>query len=56
MTNLTQIVQQYKSESVYNTWFVDNYQRLKAFRTIRRGGLQVIDNIKNKTFPNDLRE
>jgi len=55
MTNLTQIVQQYKSESVYNTWFVDNYQRLKAFRTIRRGGLQVIDDIKNKTFPNDFK-
>jgi len=25
---------------VYNTWFVDNNQRLKAFRTIRRGVLR----------------
>lgn len=58
MTNFTQITHQYKadSESVYNTWFVDNNQRLKAFRTIRRGVLQVIDDIKNKTFPNDFKE
>ncbi len=57
MQNLTQIIQQYKSdsESVYNTWFVDNDQRLKAFRTIRRGVLQVIDDIKSKTFPNDFK-
>ena len=58
MNNFTQIIHQYKSdtESVYNTWFVDNDQRLKAFRTIRRGVLQVIDDIKNKTFPNDFKE
>ena len=58
MSNLTQIIHQYKTdtESVYNTWFVDNDQRLKAFRTIRRGVLQVIDDIKNKTFPNDFKE
>lgn len=57
MNNLTQIIQQYKtdSESVYNTWFIDNDQRLKAFRIIRRGILQVIDDIKNKTFPNDFK-
>ena len=57
MNNLTQIIQQYKTdtESVYTTWFVDNDQRLKAFRTIRRGVLQVIDDIKNKTFPNDFK-
>ncbi|MEZ7516145.1 hypothetical protein [Flavobacterium frigidarium] len=57
MNQLNQIIQQYKndSESVYNTWFVDNDQRLKAFRTIRRGVLQVIDDIKNKTFPNDFK-
>ena len=52
MNNLTQIIQQYKtdSESVYNTWFIDNYQRLKAFSTIPRGVLQVIDNIKQNIF------
>ncbi|MBL7869758.1 MAG: hypothetical protein JNM71_17245 [Flavobacterium lindanitolerans] len=58
MTNLVQIILQYKNdnESVYNTWFIDNNQRLKAFRTIRRGVLQVIEDIKNKTFPNDFKE
>ena len=58
MSNLTQIIHQYKTdtESVYNTWFVDNDQRLKAFRTIRRGVIQVIEDIKNKTFPNDFKE
>lgn len=57
MDQLSQIIQQYKSdsESVYNTWFVDNDQRLKAFRTIRRGVLQVIEDIKNKSFPNDFK-
>jgi hypothetical protein len=57
MTNLAQIIEQYKndSESVYNTWFIDNDQRLKAFRTIRRGVLQVIEDIKNQTFPNDFK-
>lgn len=56
-TNLAQIILQYKkdSQSVYNTWFIDNGQRLKAFRTIRRGVLQVIEDIKNKTFPNDFK-
>jgi type II restriction enzyme len=57
MENLFQIIQEYKtdSQSVYNTWFVNNDQRLKAFRTIRRGIIQVIDDIKNKTFPNDFK-
>ena len=34
---------------------MDNDQRLKSFRTIRRGILQVIEDIKNKTFPNDFK-
>ena len=57
MSNLLQIITQYKAdrESVYNTWFIDNDQRLKAFRTIRRGVLQVVEDIKNKTFPNDFK-
>ncbi|WP_241258533.1 hypothetical protein [Flavobacterium sp. Sr18] len=54
MTDFSQIIQQYKTdtESVFNCWFVDKDKSLKAFRTIRRGILQVIDDIKNKTFPN----
>ncbi|NBA77957.1 hypothetical protein GOQ04_20535 [Emticicia sp. ODNR4P] len=57
-THLLQIIQQYKidTQSVYNTWFIDNNQRLKAFRTIRRGVLQVVEDIKNKTFPNDFKD
>lgn len=55
--NLSQIIQQYKAdnESVYNTWFVNNEERLKAFRSIRRGVLQVVDDIKNNRFGNDFK-
>lgn len=58
MKNLLPIITQYKSdsESVYNTWFINNETRLKAFRTIRRGILQVIDDIKTKKFPNDFKD
>ena len=54
---IAQIIRQYKNDtqSVYNTWFVDNNQRLKAFRTIRRGVMQVIEEIKNNSFPNDFK-
>ena len=50
MTNLGQIILQYKNdnENLYNTGFIDNNQQLKAFRTIRRGVLQVIKDIKKK--------
>lgn len=56
-SNLFQIIQQYKTDkqSVYNTWFINNEERLKAFRSIRRGVMQVIDDIKNKKFPNDFK-
>ena len=51
-TDLNHIITQYKtdSQSVFNTWFIDNDQRLKAFRTIRRGVLQVVEDIKNKNL------
>ena len=56
-SNLSQIIRQYKEDkqSVYNTWFINNEERLKAFRSIRRGVMQVIDDIKNKKFPNDFK-
>ena len=56
-SNLSQIIQQYKTDkqSVYNTWFINNEERLKAFRSIRRGVMQVVDDIKNKKFPNDVK-
>jgi type II restriction enzyme len=55
--NLLQIISQYKSdkESVYNTWFINNEERLKAFRAIRRGVMQVVDDIKKNKFPNDFK-
>ena len=55
---MEKLIAQYKenSELVYNTWFVNNEERLKAFRSIRRGVIQIIEDIKNKTFPNDFKE
>lgn len=57
-SNFGLIIQQYKSdkESVYNTWFINNEERLKAFRSIRRGVLQVVEDIKARHFPNDFKE
>jgi type II restriction enzyme len=56
-TNLSHIISQYKSdqESVYNTWFINNEDRLKAFRSIRRGVQQIVTDIKQGKFPNDFR-
>jgi type II restriction enzyme len=57
LTNLQPLIAQYKGdkESVYNTWFINNEDRLKAFRSIRRGVMQVIEDIKCKRFPNDFK-
>lgn len=54
---MEELITKYKSdkESVYNTWFVNNDERLKAFRSIRRGVQQVINDIKEKKFPNDFK-
>ena len=56
-TNLDNIIKQYKSdpESVYNSWFINNEDRLKAFRSIRRGVMQVVDDIKDGKFGNDFK-
>lgn len=55
--NLKELAQRYKTdpESVYNTWFIDNEVRMKAFRSIRRGVIEVADSIKSGTFPNDFK-
>jgi type II restriction enzyme len=55
--NLKELVQRYKAdpESVYNTWFIDNETRMKAFRSIRRGVIEVIEAVKAGTFPNDFK-
>lgn len=51
------IIQTYKEdpESVYNTWFINNEARLKAFGAIRRGVEQVIKDIKENAFPTDFK-
>ena len=51
------IIRQYKDDpaSVYNTWFVGSEERLKAFRAIRRGVLQVVEDIKSEKFGNDFK-
>lgn len=55
--NLAQTIQRYKQdpESVYNTWFINNEERLKAFRSIRRGVIEVARDIKDGTFGNDFK-
>ena len=57
IANFESIIRQYKndSESVYNTWFINNEDRLKAFRSIRRGVMQVVEDIKQDTFGNDFK-
>ncbi|MFO0842281.1 MAG: type II restriction endonuclease [Gemmataceae bacterium] len=42
-------------ESVYNTWFVRSPERLKAFRSIRRGVVEVVNAIRAGTFGNDFK-
>ncbi|MFZ2411075.1 MAG: hypothetical protein WAW23_05865 [Candidatus Methanoperedens sp.] len=56
-TRIQSIIQTYKAdpESVYNTWFINNEARLKAFGAIRRGVEQVITDIKEHIFPTDFK-
>ena len=42
-------------ESVYNTWFRESPERLKAFRSIRRGVMEVVRTINDGTFGNDFK-
>ena len=54
---LTALIERYKAdpESVYNTWFVGGEERMKAFRSIRRGVRDTVDSIARGTFGNDFR-
>jgi len=54
---MIKLINEYKTnpDLVYQTWFVNNETRLKAFRTIRRGVIQVIEDIKAERFPNDFK-
>lgn len=55
--HLAETIQKYKQdpESVYHTWFINNEDRLKAFRSIRRGVTQVTREIKDGSFGNDFK-
>jgi len=50
-------IQQYRSdlESVYQTWFINNEERLKAFRTIKNGINQVVEEVERNQFGNDFK-
>lgn len=54
--DLQALIQRYRSdpESVYHTWFLGE-ERLKAFRTIRRGIQVVAEDIFKGSFPPDYR-
>lgn len=47
---LLKVIDEYKNdpESVYQTWFINNNDRLKAFRTIKNAIKVVIKEIENK--------
>lgn len=51
------IVEAYRGDqaSVYNTWFTNSAERLKAFRSIRRGVGQVVSEMRSGRFGNDFR-
>jgi len=55
--DLQGLIEKYKSdqESVFNTWFINNDDRLKSFRSIRRGVNDVVQDIRNGTFGNDFK-
>lgn len=55
--NLKLLIDKYKSDksNLYFTWFVNNEERLKAFRTVRKEVLQLIEDIKQGNFPNDYK-
>jgi len=57
VANLAKIVDRYKqdSESVYNTWFINNDTRMAAFPSIERGVIDVIASIENSTFGHDFK-
>lgn len=53
---MEELIKQYKNnhDLVYHTWFV-NEERLKAFRSIKRGVAQVINDIKENSFPSNFK-
>lgn len=54
---LLALIDRYKSdhESVYNTWFISGAERMKAFRSIRRGVRDTVESIAAGTFGTDFK-
>ena len=54
---LLPLIERYKSdpEGVYATWFIAGEERMKAFRSIRRGVKATTDAITANTFGNDFK-
>ncbi|ADB42852.1 MULTISPECIES: hypothetical protein [unclassified Spirosoma] len=57
IATFTNLIHEYKQspDLTYQSWFLYNEDRLKAFRSIRRGILQVVSDIKGGSFPNDFK-
>ena len=57
MSDLDALADRYRRdpESVYHTWFLQDGNRLKAFRSIRRGVEGVVWAVRGGTFGNDYK-
>lgn len=55
---MDELITKYKNnpDFVYQTWFINSSDRLKAFRSIKNGITQVVDDIKKENFPNGIRD
>ena len=57
MSDLDALTDRYRRDpaSVYHTWFLHDANRLKAFRSIRRGVDEVVRAVRGGTFGNDYK-
>ena len=57
MSDLDALADRYRQdpESVYHTWFLQDGNRLKAFRSIRRGIGEVVRTVREGSFGNDYK-
>jgi type II restriction enzyme len=56
-TELSRVIERYKTdpESVYATWFLSSAERMKAFRSIRRGVRAIAESITDGSFGTDFK-
>ncbi|WP_310828735.1 hypothetical protein [Paenibacillus pedocola] len=57
LMNVEKHIKEFKSdtESVYNSWFLNNGDRIDAFDTVRNGVSDVIQSIESSVFGNDFK-